>query len=166
MTLFGYDDANQCWIIKNSAGTDWGEDGWLRMDYDSAMFAEWYGEGTGIMYIDGIYGNIQPDVPKVIIDTPTIFHSYVFGIEYAQIFRNIPNIQKGAPRIIGSVPVRIKADNTEYVEFYLDSTLQYRDDEEPFEWTLDAEAGLHTIEVFAYKGTALSKAIIDVFIIS
>ena len=165
MTIFGYDDTNQCWIIKNSAGAEWGENGWLRMHYDSAMFAEWYGEGTGIMYLDGAYGNLKPDVPKVYIENPKIFHSYIFGNEFSQILRSIPGIQKAAPRIIGPITIQITAENTEYIELYLDGTLQYTDDEEPFEWTLDAEPGLHSIEIHAYKGNTVSKDILDVFIL-
>ncbi len=166
MALFGYDDTNQCWIIKNSAGPDWGEDGWLRMHYNSAMFAEWYGEGTGIMYIDGINGNFQPDVPKVTIENPKIFHSYIFGKEFSQILRTIPNIQKGAPRIIGSIPIQVSVENTDYIEFYLDGALQFTDNEEPFQWIIDTTSGLHTVEIIAYKDNIISKDMIDVFIIS
>lgn len=34
MMLVGYDDAQQCWIAKNSWGTGWGEDGFCRIAYD------------------------------------------------------------------------------------------------------------------------------------
>ena len=34
MTIVGYDDNEQCWIVKNSAGTDWGEHGWLKLAYN------------------------------------------------------------------------------------------------------------------------------------
>ena len=101
MTIFGYDDENHCWIIKNSAGSEWGEHGWIRMDYDSTWFAKWYGEETGIMYVDGVYGNSDLKVPKVYIQQPEIFHTYLYGQKFSQILRNLPNIQKGAPRIIG-----------------------------------------------------------------
>ena len=26
MTIVGYDDSEQCWIVKNSAGVEWGID--------------------------------------------------------------------------------------------------------------------------------------------
>ncbi len=35
MLLIGWDDAQQCWIAKNSWGTDWGEDGFMRIAYDN-----------------------------------------------------------------------------------------------------------------------------------
>lgn len=31
--VVGYDDSQQCWIIKNSWGTGWGESGFMRMKY-------------------------------------------------------------------------------------------------------------------------------------
>lgn len=38
--IVGYDDANQCWIAKNSWGTDWGDDGFFRIAYDNGC---WFG---------------------------------------------------------------------------------------------------------------------------
>ncbi|MDG6228863.1 MAG: C1 family peptidase [Candidatus Thermoplasmatota archaeon] len=165
MTIFGYDDENQCWIIKNSAGDDWGENGWLRMHYDSALFAEWYGKDTGIMYIEGAYGNIKPDAPKIYIEHPRIFHSYILGNEYTQVLRNVPSIQKAAPRIIGPITIEVITENADYVEFYLDGILRYVDSEEPFEWALDSDHGLHIIETVAYNDKAISRDILDVFVI-
>jgi hypothetical protein len=33
MLIVGYDDAQGCWIVKNSWGTDWGENGYARIAY-------------------------------------------------------------------------------------------------------------------------------------
>jgi len=33
VTIVGYDDSQNCWICKNSWGTDWGENGWFRIKY-------------------------------------------------------------------------------------------------------------------------------------
>jgi C1A family cysteine protease len=33
ISVVGYDDAQQCWILKNSWGTNWGENGFCRMGY-------------------------------------------------------------------------------------------------------------------------------------
>ena len=40
--VIGYDDAEQCWIAKNSWGMGWGEDGFFRIAYDSGcLFGHW-----------------------------------------------------------------------------------------------------------------------------
>jgi hypothetical protein len=163
MTITGYDDYNKCWIIKNSAGEKWGEDGWLRMSYDSAMFADWYGPGTGVMYIDGAYGNFKPNVPKVQIEKPRIFNTYILGIEFST-FLNIQTIQKGAPRILGNLEIKVTAENTDIVEFYIDNVKQYTITENPFTWNLQTTRGLHTLEVRAINGNDISIDLVDLYL--
>lgn len=166
MAIVGYDDEEKCWIIKNSWGTGWGEDGWLRIDYDSLWIAEWYGEGTGVMYIEGVYGNLMPDVPKIQIEKPEIYRTYIFGKEFQTIFRKIPFIQEGAPRITRDFVIEVKAENTNKVEFYVDGELKYTDEEEPFEYAFKNSPGLHTIETYAYNENGkISKDVVDVFVI-
>jgi hypothetical protein len=162
MTMVGYDDNEQCWIVKNQAGTNWGIDGWLKMSYNADMFAEWYGEGTGIMYIDGIYGNFKPDVPRIEIEKPKNYQTYIFGIEIPTVLKNTP-IQKSAPRIIGDITVEIKTENTEKVEFYIDDILQHEDDQSPFTFDLRTNKGLHTLEIRAFKNDKISLEIIDYY---
>lgn len=162
MTMVGYDDNEQCWIVKNTAGTKWGIDGWLKMAYDADMFAEWYGEGTGIMYIDGVYGNFKPDVPKIQILKPKNYKSYIFGIEIPIILKQL-QIQQSAPRIYGDLMVEISSENTERVEFYIDNELQNIDNQEPFTLDLQTTQGLHTLEIRAFKGEKISKEIVDFY---
>jgi hypothetical protein len=162
MTMVGYDDSEQCWIVKNQAGTNWGIDGWLKMAYDADMFAEWYGVGTGIMYIDGVYGNFKPDVPKIQIEKPENYHTYIFGNEFPTILKQLP-IQKSAPRIIGDLTVEIIAENTERVEFYIDNELQNTDNQEPFTLDLQITQGPHTLEIIAYKEGSISKDVVDLY---
>ena len=86
MTMVGYDDFEQCWIVKNSWGNKWGDDGWFKMAYDSGMIIDsWYKnydpDWTGVIYLDGVYGNFKPDVPKIQIIQPENFKTYIFGFE-------------------------------------------------------------------------------------
>ena len=163
VTIVGYDDSHECWIVKNSWGTKWGNKGWFRMAYDADMFAEWYGEGTGIMYIDGVHGNLKPDVPKVQIETPTFFHTYIFDIGFPTIFKYL-SIQIAAARIIGNLEVEVAAENTNRVEFYIDDVLQDIDDEAPFTWDLQATRGIHTLEIRATNDYNTSLDIEDFYV--
>jgi C1A family cysteine protease len=40
VAIVGYDDANHCWICKNSWGTGWGEYGWFRIAYGDCRIGE------------------------------------------------------------------------------------------------------------------------------
>jgi len=167
VTITGYDDIHRCIEIKNTGGDDWGEDGYIRVSYDAdtpehPFIWPFYG-GTGIIYIDGVYGNFMPDVPRIQIEKPNIFCTYIFGRQIKTLFKNIP-IQAAAPRIFGRMLLETQTSNTDYVEFYVDEELVHVDDQEPFEWQIDASFGLHTIETYAYNSDYLSKDIVDVFV--
>jgi len=165
VTLFGYDDEQQYWLVKNSWGTNWGEDGWFRMAYDANMLIPGCYGGTGILYMDGVYGNLMPDVPKVYIEEPRRYHAYIMGKEMPTILGRAI-FEVGIPRIFGYTTVKVNATNTEKVEFYVDSELQYIDNEVPFSWDMHSSPGLHTIEVYAYNNMGkVSKDIVDVFVI-
>jgi len=168
ITMMGYDDSQRCWICKENIGTDWGENGWIRVSYDAhsskhPFFWPMYG-GTGILYIDGVYGNLMPDVPRVKIDKPKIYTSYFFDFEIPKIRKKMPWEMDVVSKIIGTTEVIVNATNTDRVEFYLDKDLKFVDEEPPFEWRLKAPFGPHTIEVIAYKGQNISKDIRDVFV--
>ena len=40
VAIVGYDDAQNCWICKNSWGTSWGEEGWFRITYGDCKIGE------------------------------------------------------------------------------------------------------------------------------
>ena len=163
VALVGYDDQDECWILKNSWGTSWGEDGWFRLSYDADIFAQWYGEGTGIMYIDGVYGNFKPDVPNVQIVKPTFYHTYAFNKGFPTLIRKLP-VPTAAARIFGNLEITITAENTNIVEFYVDEELIGTDDEAPFTCQLQSPRGYHTLKILASNGYNESIDIEDFFV--
>jgi C1A family cysteine protease len=40
VSVVGYDDAQRCWIAKNSWGTGWGENGWFKIAYGQSIDTE------------------------------------------------------------------------------------------------------------------------------
>lgn len=163
VSLVGYDDENECWILKNSWGTSWGEDGWFRLAYDADIFAKWYGEHTGVMYLDGAYGNFKPDVPKVQIKKPTFYHTYLFGKQFPTLIKKLP-VPKAAARILGDLNVEVNAENTNKVEFYIDEELLSTDEEAPFTCQLQSSRGYHTLKILASNDTNESIDIEDFFV--
>ena len=163
IAIMGYNDTGGYWICKNSWGRNWGEDGWFRVAYDANIFIKRCYGGTGILYIDGVYGNLMPDVPKVYIVSPKRYHTYVLGREIPSLLGRI-FIQNGVPRIIGSMPVIINASNTVKVEFYIDGKLAALDTQPPFEQYINAPFGKHELKVIAYASNGnISWAGIDFF---
>jgi len=168
MTIVGYDDSEQCWIVKNSWGTNWGLDGWLKMSYDADMITnQWYTQYdencTGIMYLDGAYGNLEPDVPKVYIDNLNIRKSYVLGNEIRTLFSKSRFFTSTTPRVFGNMEIKVTAENADRVEFYLDGVKSHIDDASPFTWNLEAIRGRHTLTVKAIKGQNASLDIRDFY---
>jgi len=169
VAITGYDDVEQCFIVRNSAGESWGEQGYFRISYEA--FAEYYSfifpfyGGTGIFYINGVYGNLMPDAPKIYIETPALSTTYIQGISFPTIVTYLSPIQRGAPRIMGSLPVTVRTTDSDIVQFYLDGLLMYEDDTEPYEYTIETSPGLHTLEVVAEKNMVLSKDTRDIYIL-
>jgi parallel beta-helix repeat protein len=169
LTIVGYNDNERYWIIKNSGGDGWGEEGYARVSYDADKMIHpviwpFYG-GTGILYIDGLYGNFEPDVPKIYIENLKRHHTYIFGREYPTKFKNLKFVEKALPRIIGWSNVNINLTNGNGVKFYMDDELKHIDDESPFTWRFSAAFGTHTIYAVAYNDKHFSKDIVDIFIL-
>ncbi len=168
VNIVGYDDSRQCWLIRNSWGDSWGRGGYIRVAYDAftgenKFIWPFYG-GTGIAYIDGVYGDLEPDVPKIWFTNCDIQHTYLMGLELPSLKYRIEGIQLGAPRIFGPHTVKLETANTDYVEFYLDQKLVYTDTSPPFSWKVKGSKGLHTLEVYAYNEKNMSKAFRDIYL--
>jgi C1A family cysteine protease len=62
VTLVGYDDSSQCFIVKNTWGQDWGENGFFRIAYSEmysqVKFAEWT-----IAYGNAVTLPVSPPTP-------------------------------------------------------------------------------------------------------
>lgn len=75
VTIVGYDDNDQCWIVKNSFGTDWGENGFFRIragtneaNIESEVYALSYATVPGASFVltpeDADFGTLTlPDQP-------------------------------------------------------------------------------------------------------
>lgn len=50
ITIIGYDDVNQCFIVKNSWGTGWGEAGFFRIAYSELNSVVGFGQNTMVYY--------------------------------------------------------------------------------------------------------------------
>jgi len=166
VALVGYDDNEQCWIVKNSWGDQWGDHGWFKMGYDPKMFIDGCYGGTGILYIDGVYGNFMPDVPQIYIEKPINGHTYFRNLKFLTLFKKVKFIRGDIPRVIVWTTIETLTKNTDKVEFYLDGRLLRTDYRPPFDWKLRPPLGFHAIEVFAYdRAGNVSKAIKDIFVL-
>ncbi|MDD5571967.1 MAG: C1 family peptidase, partial [Bacteroidales bacterium] len=68
VVLTGWDDANQCWIVKNSWGIGWGENGYFRMKWNVCRVGAW---SCYIKY-KGLYNqNAKPTANYVADDITT-----------------------------------------------------------------------------------------------
>jgi hypothetical protein len=67
--LIGYDDANQCFIVKNSWGADWGESGFFRIAYSELTSLTYFGEE--VLAGNGVGATSSPNPPGLTITKPS-----------------------------------------------------------------------------------------------
>ena len=158
ISLFGYDDDKRYWLVKNSWGDKWGEDGWIRVSYDAhrpptrPFFRGFYG-GTGVLYMDGVYGNFQPDVPRVYFERPQPGKTYFKNFAWPGKLLRKYFIKTGNPIIIRGTTIKLDtSDDTRNVEVYIDKELVYNITKPPFEYYISCEDyGTYELRVIAYN---------------
>lgn len=167
ITIVGYDDHDECWIVKNSAGPNWGDDGYVRISYDAhskktPIFYPFYG-GTGFLYVEGICGNLKPDTPRIQITNLERQHTYVHRFQFPTQFKDLENVTKALPRIIDWATLKFTVEDADGVRFYLDGHLTSIDEKPPFSFTIRTSPGVHTIEAVAFNDYGMSKDIRDFY---
>jgi C1A family cysteine protease len=76
ISLVGFDDAQQCWIGKNSWGTGWGEQGFFRIGYGQCGIETWRVHGADYVHlrmwinalIRGLWSNESADNAYAYLD--------------------------------------------------------------------------------------------------
>ena len=58
----------------------------------------------------------------------------------------------------------MKTENANTVEFYIDNEEKFVDYDPPFQWSLQTNKGLHTLEVRAHNDYNVSLDIIDIYL--
>ena len=57
VTIIGYDDAQKCWICKNSWGTAWGDQGYFKIAYGECAIDTWRNHGVASIENTGWQNN-------------------------------------------------------------------------------------------------------------
>ena len=129
IAIVGYNDPEKYWICKNSWGTEWGESGWFRIDYDADT-----GFGGSFGYYGVSFGQDEEKDFYVKIDSPISGSSF-----------------DPSQPIAVNIFIKDALGTPTRAELYLDNVLLMYDDAEPWTMTFStATLGSHFIKVKAY----------------
>ena len=157
--IVGYNDDEECWIIKNSWGKFWGENTYGLNDNEKGYLRIRYGDcfvGTAIHGVvsDVVRGN-DTGRPIVNLTYPQEGWLYLFG-------NPVKEVLFGRTKIIGALNIEVEANDIvveeqdvtgiDRVEFYIDGITQYTITEPPYVWTLERNMGFHELKIIAFDG--------------
>ena len=129
IAIVGYNDPEKYWICKNSWGTEWGESGWFRIDYNADT-----GFGGSFGYYGVSFGQDEEKDFYVRIDSPISGSSF-----------------DPSQPIAVNIFIKDALGTPTRAELYLDNVLLMYDDAEPWTMTFStATLGSHFIKVKAY----------------
>lgn len=157
--IVGYNDDEECWIIKNSWGKYWGENTYDLNDNEKGYLRIRYGDcfiGTAIHGVvsDVVRGN-DTGRPVINLTYPQEGWLYLFDTP-------IKEVSFGRTKVVGALSIQVEANDIvveeqdvtgiDHVEFYIDGISQYTGTEPPYTWTLKRNIGFHEIKIIAFDG--------------
>ncbi|HEY7036237.1 MAG TPA: C1 family peptidase [Thermomicrobiales bacterium] len=126
ISVVGYDDNQQCWILKNSWGTGWGEAGFVKIRYNQApllLDSDWSFYSVDVLIPLQWYSNVTVAQTYASRDSQNAW-AYIQGLGWRKIY---PGAADGVTNMLilfaeasaNGRPVTIYADGTYVYQAYL-----------------------------------------------
>lgn len=66
VSIVGYNDTGEYWIVKNSWGNEWGEEGFFNIAYsENTFYSTWTYSDPRLFFIDTVYAVISTDIDEM-----------------------------------------------------------------------------------------------------
>jgi len=108
VTIIGWDDEQDCWLVKNSWGTSWGENGWFRIKYRECSIEQYS------IYLEDVYGGF----PIVYVDDDNTAGPWNGTQDHPYL-----TIQDGVDNAYDGYAVYVK-NGTYYENLHIDKTIK------------------------------------------